>query len=158
MVEIFRYDENFDDWPELLSLLNKAFAYMESRISPPSSLHRLTAQSIAQKALDGELLLARDNTTLVGCVFIEDREDVLYVGKLAVSEKYRNKGIATNLLAACMEMAREKGKEELELQTRIELIENHAYFRSQGFRKTGDTTHEGFDQPTSITMRYRLAP
>ena len=35
------------DWPALLALIARAFAYMEGRIDPPSSLHRLTPQGLA---------------------------------------------------------------------------------------------------------------
>lgn len=157
VIKISSYDKDFGDWSGLLSLIHEAFSYMDSRINPPSSLHRLTVQSIEQKARDGFLLLAWDESKLVGCVFIDEREDTLYIGKLAVDPNYRKNGIGTDLIKACKEMAREKHKDELELQTRVELKENHAYFKSLGFRKTGDTTHEGFNRPTSITMRCRLS-
>ena len=41
----------------------------------------------------------------------------------------------------------------LELETRIELTENHAAFARMGFIKTAETSHEGFDRTTSIVMR-----
>ena len=49
------------------------------------------------------------------------------------------------------------GKPALELQTRIELTGNHAAFRRMGFVETARTAHPGFDRPTSITFRKRLA-
>ena len=45
----------------------------------------------------------------------------------------------------------------LELQTRVELTENHAAFRAMGFAETGRTAHEGFDRPTTITFRKPVA-
>ena len=47
--------------------------------------------------------------------------------------------------------ARALGLPVLELQTRVELTENHAAFRALGFAQTGATAHPGFDRPTSLT-------
>ena len=41
----------------------------------------------------------------------------------------------------------------LELQTRVELTENHATFRALGFVEVARTAHPGYDRPTSITFR-----
>jgi phosphinothricin acetyltransferase len=41
----------------------------------------------------------------------------------------------------------------LELETRIELTENHATFARMGFIKTAETAHPGYERPTSIKMR-----
>ncbi len=130
---------------------------MEDRIDPPSSLHALTLETIEQKARESILLLAWDKAELVGCVFIDEREDILYVGKLAISPDHQGKGIGKSLIKACKDLAAMNGKNQLELETRIELIENQAFFASQGFSKTGETAHEGYKKPTSITMRCDLA-
>ena len=45
----------------------------------------------------------------------------------------------------------------MELQTRVELTGNQRAFRSLGFVETGRTAHQGYDRPTSVTMRKRLA-
>ena len=45
----------------------------------------------------------------------------------------------------------------IELQTRVELTANHRAFRALGFVETGRTAHQGYDRPTSVTMRKRLA-
>jgi hypothetical protein len=47
------------------------------------------------------------------------------------------------------------GLDHLELQTRVELTENHATFRAMGFVETGRTAHPGYDR-TSITFRRAL--
>ena len=48
-------------------------------------------------------------------------------------------------------------KRFLELQTRIELTENHATFGALGFKKIAETAHPGYSRPTSITMRKLVA-
>ncbi|MFN7434077.1 MAG: N-acetyltransferase, partial [Betaproteobacteria bacterium] len=45
------------------------------------------------------------------------------------------------------------GRTALELQTRIELTENHATFAALGFAKVAETAHPGYARPTSITLR-----
>ncbi len=153
MIRLSLYDGNFRDWQELLALIQSAFSYMEGRIDPPSSLAKLTIGNIQTKAEQETLLLAWDHSALVGCVFIEDLGDWLYIGKLAIAPPYQGKGIGQSLIAACTDLARTRGKSGLELQTRIELVENHTFFSTMGFVKTGETAHQGYDRPTSITMR-----
>ena len=77
-------NDQFSDWNGLLRLLQEAFAYMEKRIDPPSSLLRLTPTAIAEKSREETLFLATDESELVGCVFAKEQGDSLYVGKLAV--------------------------------------------------------------------------
>jgi hypothetical protein len=60
-------------------------------------------------------------------------------------------------MAAAEACARSLGRTALELQTRVELTGNQAAFARLGFRETGRTAHEGFDRPTSVTMRKEIA-
>jgi hypothetical protein len=53
--------------------------------------------------------------------------------------------------------ARDTGLAYLELETRIELTENHETFAAMGFIKTAEHAHSAYDHPTSITMRKQLA-
>lgn len=143
----------FSDWDGLLALLHAAYAYMEPRIDPPSSLLRLDARQLEEKARDEILVLALDEERLVGCGFARVLEDCVYVGKLAVDEAARGRGIARRIFRAVETLARDHGRPFLELETRIELIENHATLAALGFAKTGESAHPGFDRPTSVTMR-----
>ncbi|TIT06768.1 MAG: GNAT family N-acetyltransferase, partial [Mesorhizobium sp.] len=60
------------------------------------------------------------------------------------------------LMRAAEEIAVSRGKGAIELQTRIELSTNHSAFARLGFGETERTAHEGYDRPTSITMRKVL--
>ena len=60
------------------------------------------------------------------------------------------------LIGLAEERAVSLGLSGLELETRVELVENHATFRRLGFSKTGEGMHDGFDQPTFILMRKSL--
>lgn len=155
-VHIGRTSAEFGDWDTLMRLLHAAFAGQNGRIDPPSSLHRLDIQSIALKARDEVLFIATENAALIGCIFAKPRADALYVGKLAVWPECQGKGIGRALMQAAEDLARATGLSVLELDTRIELTENHATFAALGFVKTAEKAHDGYTRPTFITMRKRL--
>jgi len=143
----------FSDWTALIELLRAAYAYMESRIDPPSSLLRMNVEEFQDKARREVLILALQDQRLVGCAFASLREDCVYVGKLAVDVTVRGSGIARKIMQAAETVARANARPFLELETRIELTENHKTFASLGFSKVAESAHPGFDRPTSITMR-----
>jgi GNAT superfamily N-acetyltransferase len=148
----------FSDWPALLDLLRTTYAYMGPRINPPSSLVRMGIAEFQEKARHEEMILALESSRILGCAFAAVREDCVYVGKLAVDASARKRGVARRLMEAAESIARRNGKACLELETRIELLENHETFAALGFIKVAETAHPGFDRPTAITMRKPVAP
>ncbi len=156
IIVIHRADPQETDWQNVLELVLAAFAYMEDRIDPPSSAHRLTVDAIRTQSEDGIVLLAEAGAALVGSVFLTRRPDVMYLGKLAVDTARQGQGIGRQLFEAAADAARAEGYREIELQARVELTENHAVFAAMGFRETGRTAHVGYDRSTSVTMRCAL--
>ncbi len=144
---------DFSGWGALLTLLQTSFAYMDGRIDPPSSLQGMTVADLQAKAQRERLIVAHENGRLVGCVYADVRNHCVYVGKLAVEEQARGRGIARQLLEQADAVARAAGRPLLELQTRVELVENHASFAALGFKKTAESAHAGYRGPTSITMQ-----
>lgn len=148
---------DFAEWEALLALLRRAFAYMEGRVDPPSSLTRMDAAALRDKAGAEALLLAHDATGgLVGCLFAADRGDALHIGKLAVEPARQGERIGAALMAAAEALARGRGLPALELETRVELTGNHRAFARMGFEKVGESAHAGYDRPTSFTFRRAL--
>ncbi len=143
------------DWTAIQHLIQREFAFMDGRIDPPSSMHALTAESIADHARVGEVWVI--GTPPVACMFLTPKPHALYVGKLAVAATHRRQGLARALIALADTRARALGLPALELQTRVELTANHATFRALGFNEVARTAHPGYDRPTSITFR-RPAP
>ena len=141
-------------WPAILALLREAFAYMDGRIAPPSSLHDLSETALTRQAQTGEIWIIG---TPVACVFLTPKQEALYIGKLAVAAESRGQGLARRLIDQAEARARAMGLPALELQTRVELVENQAAFRQMGFVEVGRTAHKGFDRPTSITYRRAVA-
>jgi len=155
-IEIRENTGQFSNWTELLDLVQTAFKSMEGRINPPSSMHKLTSQNLAQKATEETLIYANCEDKLVGCAFAYDREDALYIGKVSIAPDFQGHGLGKSIVEACKKLAKRKGCNELELETRIELTENHEFFSKLGFVKISEKSHEGFDRPTSITMRCKV--
>jgi GNAT superfamily N-acetyltransferase len=146
----------FDAWPDVLRLILDAFASMDGVIDPPSSAHRLTPQALAEKAGTETCLLAVDGDRLVGCCFARREPDGLYLGKLAVHQDARGRGVGRLLLSAVEERARALGLTRLRLETRVELVANHATFEAWGFVRTAVNSHEGYTRPTSVEMTKHL--
>lgn len=146
----------FRDWAALLALLHDAFDYQRDRIDPPSSLYSLDESSLKVKATEERVFVAWDGVLLVGCVFTKDTGTSIYLGKLAVLPRLQGQGVGRRLVLAVEEHARERRRTVVELETRIELIENRRTFESYGFRKVGENAHPGYDRPTSIAMSKRL--
>ena len=77
--------------------------------------------------------------------------------KLAVWPERQGQGTGHRLMQAAEDLARRSGLAALELETRIELTENHTTFAALGFVKTAELAHAGYDRPTYIRMQKRLA-
>ncbi len=149
--------KRFNEWAALIELL-EAFRYMEGRIDPPSSLETMGIEAIKKKAQDEALIVAHDDDgKLVGCASAALRDDCVYLSKVAVALTSRRQGITRGMFKAADEIARQHGKPFLELQTRVELIENHLTFGALGFVRVAETAHPGYSRATSITMRRRVS-
>lgn len=143
-----------DDPLPVLALIRAAFTDMEGRIDPPSSLHRLGPDDIRAQARDAEIWLI--GAAPLACMFLTPKPDALYIGKLATAEAQRGQGLARRLMDQAAIRARTLRLPALELQTRVELTENHAAFRAMGFLQVAETRHPGFERTTSLTFRRPL--
>ena len=116
------------DWVALHALVTSAYAYMDGRIDPPSSLHRMSAVDFTDKAAAETLITAVADGVLLGCLFASSKDGWLYVAKMAVAPQAQRSGIA----------------------------ENHWTFANMGFVKVGAQSHEGYTRVTNIRMRAPL--
>ena len=148
--------EDFSDWKGLYALLAECFSYMDGRIDPPSSLKQMTPASLEHKAATETLIIVTSDNILVGCAYLKLTDDSLYIGKLAVKPDFRRQGILRGIINIAENIAREGNKTSLELETRIELFENHQTFSRLGFVKTAETSHPGYERITGITMNKKL--
>ena len=146
-----RLRPNDPNIPHLHALLERSFAYMEGRIDPPSSLHRLTIALISEHCETGEVWAIGDPP--IACVFLTPKPECLYVGKLAIDHAMRGQGLARQLVQVAEARARALDLPSLELNARIELTENHKTFAALGFKKHVERCHPGFTRTTFIAMR-----
>jgi GNAT superfamily N-acetyltransferase len=147
----FRPKEPYD-WDALLALIKRAFAGMEGRIDPPSSLDTVTSQDLA--TYPGEVWVIGQPP--YACMVLTPKPHALHLGRLAVDPAYQRKGYAHILITHAEARARALGLPVLELQSRIELVENHAIFFALGFQQNGATTHPGFAGPTSLVFTKKV--
>ena len=146
-----RLSSDSSELPAVLDLIRGSFAFMDGRIDPPSSMHRMTFTSLRETCATSELWVL--GAPPHACVILTPRTGCLYVGKLAVAVTARKQGCARLLIDHAEQRARALSLPALELETRIELVENHAAFAAMGFIKTEETAHPGYTRPTGITMR-----
>jgi GNAT superfamily N-acetyltransferase len=149
MVPIARRAESEAELVTVHDLLVEAFAYMDGRIDPRSSMANLTVADLLGGP--GEVWVVGD--PLVACVVLTPTDESLYIGKLAVRGSERGSGLARVLINHAECRAQQLGLPILELQTRIELTENQRTFETMGFLEYERTAHAGFSRPTSITYR-----
>ena len=140
-----------DDMGAVHALVTRAFAGMEGRIDPPSSLTRMGPEDFAREAAEAELWALCDPDP-VAVMVLRPRAEELYLGKLAVDPARQGAGLGRRLVEHAAARARALGLPRLVLQTRVELVENHTAFAAMGFRETGRTAHPGYDRPTSVTF------
>jgi GNAT superfamily N-acetyltransferase len=145
---------------ELHRLVHDAFASLP--IDPPSGVLKETVADFRDRlqreiALVAEALAPPDEGALVGSVFCIERKDALYVGRLAVRNDFRRRGVASALLDAAKAEAVRRGIGRLTLSTRIALADNVMLFRKHGFAIVAATCHPGFSHATSYDMELRLA-
>lgn len=133
------------DWPALLGLIQRAFAYMEGRIDPPSSLQVLTPQGLA---VAGEVWVL--GGPAVACMVLKRQAAGLYLGKLAVDPGMQGRGLGRLMVARAEARARELGLAQIELETRVELTGNHKFYLGLGYSEISRSAHPGFDRPTSV--------
>jgi GNAT superfamily N-acetyltransferase len=150
-----RLSSDAPDIAAVHDLLCEAFAYMEGRIDPPSSLASLTRDDLRKMAAEGPAWVIRDPMP-VACVFCRIEADSLYLGKLAVSRARRGQGLSRLILEAAEAEALRLGLPALLLQSRVELVENHAVFRAMGFHQIAETRHPGYGRTTSLTFGKNL--
>jgi phosphinothricin acetyltransferase len=136
------------------ALIHASFAPMQGRIAPPSSVHLLTPAALETTAASAEVWSL--GSPPHACVILTAKTDSLYIGKLATASQARRAGHARRLVDLAAQRAHDLGLPALELQSRVELTEVHAFFRAQAFTEVARTAHAGFKRPTSITFRRLL--
>jgi GNAT superfamily N-acetyltransferase len=112
----------------------------------------LTVEVLTGTAGRGHLWAVGPLDAPEACGVFTPEADHLYLGKLAVRDDLRGRGLGRTLIDAARDEARRLGLPVLRLQSRVDLVEVHAAFAACGFRQIAATAHPGFDRPTSLTF------
>ena len=137
-----------------LDLIKSSFTFMAGLIDPPSSVERLTLKNLTRMAEAGHVLVI--GKPVIACVVVTPLSHALYLGKIAVDPSMRGQGVVRALIEECEALAKDLDKNCLELQVRIELVQNEKVFTKLGFVKVSDDCHPGYDRVTEITMQKPL--
>ena len=73
-----------------------------------------------------------------------------------MTQTARGQGLARKMVELAIARARVLSLPSVSLQTRMELVENHATFTALGFEMTGTTAHPGFNRPTSLSFQMQV--
>ena len=146
-----QHKSNDEELNDILKLIQTSFSYMRGRIDPPSSMNSLTVAEIVENCGSGEVWSL--GTPIIACMFLKCKDNALYIGKLAVDESHRGKGLARKMITLASERAKAHGLSYLELFTRIELIENQLAFSRLGFETVTQASHPGYEKTTYLIMR-----
>jgi GNAT superfamily N-acetyltransferase len=139
------------------ALIREAFAAQRVAADPPSSALRETAESVAARLAEGGGAAIEAEGDLIGLVSWAERDEALYLGRLAVRPCWRGRGAAHVLLAAAEAEARRRGLARLRLNVRLALEENRRLFAALGFIATNEAAHPGYARSTFAVMEKRLA-
>ena len=140
-------------WTEVLALVQNAFAYMEARTGHPSPAARLTPKRLVEDAALGPVFLIEAAQQPIACLFCRPSRDVkgaMYIGRLAIAETYRSKGLARILVDAAEDAARTDNAHALTLDTSVMLTELHDIFQTFGFEIVET------DQATGVVTMVKL--
>ena len=135
------------DIPALVTLVNSAYRGDASKEGWTTEAHlisgevRTTPESLAELLEQPGALFLKyedENKQLEGSVFLQKKENKLYLGMLSVSPRMQAKGIGKELLAAATEHARKNNCTAIFMRVisaRQELI---AWYERHGYYATGE--------------------
>jgi GrpB-like predicted nucleotidyltransferase (UPF0157 family)/GNAT superfamily N-acetyltransferase len=145
-----------DDADAIVALMHDSYAEYRGRLQPPSGAHAETMESVASLLCGEFCYVAQAGADLVGCVFYTPRESSVYMHRLCVLPAWRRHGIGRTLIESVENAARSLVFDWVSLACRIALPQNWHYYERLGYRIVAFTSHAGFTQPTSLTMRKRV--
>jgi predicted N-acetyltransferase YhbS len=145
-----------EDADAAASLIREAFAAQSLATDPPPSALRETAASVAAHFRDGGGAALDAGGALIGLVLWAERDDGLYLGRLAVLPSWRGRGAARALIAAGEAEARRRAQPRQHHRVRHALVDNRRLFAACGFVAIRQGAHPGYAAPTFVVMEKAL--
>lgn len=133
------------DIPDINALVNSAYRGEEAKKGWTTEADLLDGSRVDEAALceiiqnpQAAILKYEEAGNLLGCVYVEKKDDTLYLGMLTVSPDRQTGGIGRKLLNAAEKKAVNAGCKTVTMtviSVRYELI---AWYERRGYRSTGD--------------------
>jgi N-acetylglutamate synthase-like GNAT family acetyltransferase len=121
------------DLPALTALINQAFKVEAFFIQGD----RLSPEDTNAYFKKGRFLIADDNGSLAGVVYVELRGDRAYLGLLSVDPARQKSGLGRRLMAAAEEFAREMGARHMDITVVNLRSELPPFYRKLGYTEDG---------------------
>jgi GNAT superfamily N-acetyltransferase len=121
------------DLPNLMALINQAFLVETFFIQG----NRLSPEDTLAYFKKGRFLLAQENSTLAGAIYVELRGDRGYFGLLSVDPTRQKSGLGRRLIAAAEEFAREMGAHHMDITVVNLRTELPPFYRKLGYTENG---------------------
>jgi ribosomal protein S18 acetylase RimI-like enzyme len=144
------------DAATLLRVMQAAFAEYLGQLDPPSGVHRETVESIRQKLQTGRAALALIEDEAVGCVFYRREQSHVYLSRLSVLPRFRNRGVGAFLIRYVESYAAACRLPCVQLGVRLRLPHLLSYYERLGYRVVEYKAHEGYAEPTYVLMEKRI--
>lgn len=134
-----------DDVPSLNALVNSAYRGDSSRQGWTTEADLLDGIRTSEEALrkmvengDAEILVSEENGELIGCVYLEKKGRVLYLGMLTVKPDMQAKGVGAKLMQAAEENAVQRDCNRIQMTVITARESLIAYYQRKGFADTGE--------------------
>jgi ribosomal protein S18 acetylase RimI-like enzyme len=140
----------------VVKVLQRAFADYDGRLQPQPGALGETEASVRAHLKKGAIALAFIAGEPVGVMFMERKDNALFLSRVSVVPEKRGSGITARMVAMAESEARRQGVQALSLRVREVLSQNIALFQRLGFRETGRHGHENQPETVMIDMRKEL--
>lgn len=134
------------DVPELTRLVNSAYRGDSSRRGWTTEADLLDGQRTSEadlqaslKKSQAQILTYRVGGQLLGCVYLEQTGQKLYLGMLTVAPDVQTGGIGKRLLAKAEEVGKSLGCQEVTMTVLTQRRELIAWYERRGYQSTGET-------------------
>ena len=122
------------DAKRIVNLINAAFKRAEGYIIDRDRIDLETVQSLFAK---GEFLIAEDDGTLAGCVYLEPRGNRTYLGLLSVAPGRQKAGVGSILMRESELRCTTAGSRYMDLRIINLREDNRAFYKRRGYVETG---------------------
>jgi len=98
---------------------------------------RLDIAEVRDRLARGRFILAEENASIVGCVYVEPNGERAYLGLLSVEPSLQGSGMGKRLMEAAEEHCRAAGCRFMDLRVVNLRTELPAYYRKLGYVESG---------------------